>query len=67
MLAKRTVEHVKQQGFDTSNSMIRNTLVDILACYRRDCAINPATGQVSAPPPTPQPLALHICTQSHSS
>jgi protein transport protein SEC24 len=62
VLAKRTVAHVKQQGFDTSNSMIRNTLVDILACYRRDCAINPATGQVAAPSLSP----LHIGMQSHS-
>ncbi len=27
--------------------MIMTCLVDILACYRRDCAINPAHGQVS--------------------
>ncbi len=46
VFAKRTVAHIKEQGFDTSNSMIRNSLVDILACYRRDCAINPAHGQV---------------------
>jgi hypothetical protein len=46
VFAKRTVAHVKQHGFDTSNSMIRSTLVDILACYRKDCAINPAHGQV---------------------
>ena len=49
VLAKRTVKHVKEQGFETSNSMIRNTLVDILHCYRKDCATNPAAGQLILP------------------
>ncbi len=62
VFAKRTVAHVKEQGFDTSNSMIRNTLVDILACYRRDCAINPAHGQVWGAALC-SPLAFSLCTQ----
>jgi len=49
VLAKRTVAHIKEHGFETSNSMIRSTLVDILACYRKDCAINPAHGQLILP------------------
>ena len=54
VLAKRTVAHIKEHGFETSNSMIRSTLVDILACYRKDCAINPAHGQVNHASSRPQ-------------